>query len=322
MFIRKWIIARLEIFYIFLLDNALKFTLWISKKPLKYLSINRNRTSYYFVLMKSFIAVISLLLCAVLKLHAQQPVDDLISAEKKFASISKEQSTRTAFLSSIDSNCVGFREGNLINAFTEWSNRPEATYKLTWQPEYAVIASSGEIGFTTGPWELRPSSLNDTPVARGHYTTIWKKAFSGKWKAVCDIGTSYNTAYVPAKDVKSKTLSHSNTPLLDSVAAMAVETSFISRLEKDNISAYADCVTTDTWFNINEHQPARNPQAIEQAIHQIPSDIKFAPSGIWISSSNDMICVYGIATSGKQKTGYQRVWGLQNGQWKLLIQVM
>jgi len=272
--------------------------------------------------MKSIIAVISLLLGIVLQLHAQQAVDDLISAEKKFAAISKEQSTRIAFLTSIDSNCVGFREGNLINAFTEWSNRPEATYKLTWQPEYAVIASSGEIGFTTGPWELRPSSLSDTPIARGHYTTIWKKGLSGKWKAVCDIGTSYNTAYIPSKDIKSKTLLHDSAPALDSISAIAVEKNFIKGFEKDSIAAYSDCITADTWFNMNDHHPACNQATIEEAIHQIPSDLKFNPSGIWVSSSNDMICVYGIATHGTQKTGYQRVWGLQNGQWKLLIQVM
>ena len=272
--------------------------------------------------MKLIVALVPLLLLSVLKLKAQQPVDELISAENKFASISKEQSTRTAFLACIDSNCVGFREGNLINAFTEWSNRPEATYKLTWQPEYAVIASSGEIGFTTGPWELRPSSLSDTPVARGHYTTIWKKGLSGKWKAVCDIGTSYNNAYIPPKDIKSKTLPHSAALALDSVAAIAIEKNFIKNFEQDNIAAYNACVTTDTWLNVNDHHPARSQAAIEEAIHQIPSDIKFLPSGIWVSSSNDMICVYGIATRGTQKTGYQRVWGLQNGQWKLLIQVM
>ncbi len=98
--------------------------------------------------MKTIIISITILLLCIVQVQAQQPIDQLIAAEKKFANTSKEQTTRKAFLANVDSNCIGFNKGEEVNIFTQWTTRKEDSSKLTWAPELAIISSSGEMGVT------------------------------------------------------------------------------------------------------------------------------------------------------------------------------
>jgi hypothetical protein len=82
--------------------------------------------------MKTTILSAAVLMCICFKLHAQQPIDKLIASEKSFAATSKEQTTKIAFLSFLDSNCVGYRNGEQVNLFEEYSKRKEDSSKLTW----------------------------------------------------------------------------------------------------------------------------------------------------------------------------------------------
>jgi len=63
---------------------------------------------------------------------------------------------------------------------------------LTWKPAKAVIAESGELGYTYGFWTL--IFQNDT--SHGTYLTIWKKDANGKWKYIADTG---NEGLAPEK---------------------------------------------------------------------------------------------------------------------------
>src|SRR5215831_15342243 len=156
-----------------------------------------------------------------LKAISQKPIEQLIATEKNFANTSKEQTTKKAFLAYVDSNCIGFNKGEQLNVFREWTKRNEDSSKLTWAPELAIIASSGELGITTGPWEYRARSLNDTPIAHGNFTTVWKKKDDGKWKAMLDMGISYsqkipNSAVIKKIELtRPKNISVDTTTLLE-----------------------------------------------------------------------------------------------------------
>ena len=61
--------------------------------------------------------------------------------------------------------------------------------KLTWKPAKADIATSGDLGYTFGTWELTGKSLAGEPVhLTGKYATVWKKQADGSWKVVLDLG--------------------------------------------------------------------------------------------------------------------------------------
>jgi hypothetical protein len=273
--------------------------------------------------MKMTILSGTVLVCICFKLHAQQPIDKLIAAERSFAATSKEQTTKIAFLSFLDSNCVGYRNGEQVNLFEEYSKRKEDSSKLTWAPEFAVISSSGNIGATTGPWEYRQSSLKDTPVAHGHFTTIWKKNDKGEWKAAFDMGISY--------DQKQNSNNKTTEIILTKPAVMEEETgalalidlNFSDAFEIDKKYAASKVITNDSWFSIQGNAPYKDVTSITEAMNRNTDKIKFSPpSHVIVSDNTDMFAVSGNAQTGDKKQAYMRLWIKQGDMWKLLMMVI
>ena len=73
------------------------------------------------------------------------------------------------------------------NALGPWT----ADFKLTWKPEYADMASSGDLGYTFGTYEATAKDAQGNLVTHyGKYATIWKKQKDGNWRVVLDMGNS------------------------------------------------------------------------------------------------------------------------------------
>lgn len=65
----------------------------------------------------------------------------------------------------------------------------DTTVRLTWAPDTALVAASGDMGYTIGHWQLlRLGAPADSAAARGRYLTVWKKQPDGGWKVAADIG--------------------------------------------------------------------------------------------------------------------------------------
>ena len=114
----------------------------------------------------------------------------LIAADNAFSKMSEEKGMKNAFIEFIDSNGVLLKPNHLpimgANAIDYLIQQNDSAYTLTWEPYYADVANSGEMGYTYGIYELRPKS-KDT-IIYGSYTSIWKKQNDGKWKFVLDTG--------------------------------------------------------------------------------------------------------------------------------------
>ena len=59
--------------------------------------------------------------------------------------------------------------------------------RFTWWPDTAVVAASGDLGYTLGRYAVRDEAGDTT--ATGHYVTVWQKQPDGSWKIAVDIGT-------------------------------------------------------------------------------------------------------------------------------------
>jgi ketosteroid isomerase-like protein len=71
-----------------------------------------------------------------------------------------------------------------IAASATWT--PES-YQLTWKPEGARMASSGDMGYTWGHYEgVSKDAQGNTVKTSGRYMTLWKKQSDGKWKVEVD----------------------------------------------------------------------------------------------------------------------------------------
>ena len=117
-------------------------------------------------------------------------IDDLFNTENSFAAWSVEHGTKAAFLNFLDSNAVVFEKGKAVNGIDVWIKKAAGAGILNWRPTYGFISSSGDLGITTGPWTFQPKTTNDSVVASGQFSTVWKKNKGGVWKVVLDLGNN------------------------------------------------------------------------------------------------------------------------------------
>jgi len=64
----------------------------------------------------------------------------------------------------------------------------DSTFSLTWDPVYAEIAASGDLGYTVGRYTLSIGSGDSASTEEGTYLTVWRRQPDGSWKVQADIG--------------------------------------------------------------------------------------------------------------------------------------
>jgi uncharacterized protein (TIGR02246 family) len=60
--------------------------------------------------------------------------------------------------------------------------------KITWRADKADVAKSGELGYTSGTYQMSFSDPAGKTVSdKGKYVTVWTKQTDGSWKVLLDI---------------------------------------------------------------------------------------------------------------------------------------
>lgn len=114
----------------------------------------------------------------------------LMQADRAFSRLSKEKGMVTAFLHYMDSNAVLLRPNLYPIAGADAQRFLKSTtdtgFTLTWEPQAADLAQSGDLGYTYGLYNF---SSRDTSF-QGTYVSIWKRQADGSWKYVLDTGNA------------------------------------------------------------------------------------------------------------------------------------
>jgi ketosteroid isomerase-like protein len=63
-------------------------------------------------------------------------------------------------------------------------------FRITWTPARAVVAASGDLGYTTGTNEVSmPDSTGRVTRMTGNYLAVWRRERDGRWRNVEDYAT-------------------------------------------------------------------------------------------------------------------------------------
>ena len=112
----------------------------------------------------------------------------ILETDRAFSEMSRLHGMKKAFIEYIDSDGILLRPNHLpivgADAIDFLSQSNDSAYILTWKPSSGEVASSGDLGFTYGIYNLQ---LKDTTI-NGTYVSIWKKEKGNKWKFVLDTG--------------------------------------------------------------------------------------------------------------------------------------
>lgn len=258
---------------------------------------------------------LALLLCSAVGVSAQSPLS-VVQAEKAFAAYAITHNTKSAFLQFADSAAVVFDKGKAINALECWQHVPDGKGKLLWHPAFFAMAASQDIGFTTGPYEFR-KTMDDTAIASGQYTTVWKKQPGGEWKFLVDIGIDYSISQYNKQAI-------TEAPPLTSAkdtGVWKIEQQFIQQYTLAGSTAYSQVTIPASWFNMNQLSPVRGTQQIMKAISNNDL-IQYMPVAGGMSAAKDLAYIYGTTLSGGKTENYLRIWGYTDKGWIILVQVV
>ncbi|UOG76455.1 nuclear transport factor 2 family protein [Hymenobacter tibetensis] len=121
----------------------------------------------------------------------QSDYQALLSAERAFAAFTGKHGIKAGFTRYLAEEALVVVKGRYQLGKPIYEKMPEQATLLSWWPVYADLSASGDFGYTTGPFEVRPQAATDTPVGFGHFTSVWRKTSTGEWKVVADVGITH-----------------------------------------------------------------------------------------------------------------------------------
>ncbi len=122
----------------------------------------------------------------------KKPVADpqvLIDADLAFSDLSVNAGLQKAFIEFADDSVVLLKANRMPilgknSLIKSYEGKSDSGVTLSWKPEKAIIAESGELGFTYGLWTL----IAAADTSYGTYLSVWKKDATGNWKYIADTG--------------------------------------------------------------------------------------------------------------------------------------
>jgi ketosteroid isomerase-like protein len=119
----------------------------------------------------------------------------LMDADREFARRCQEKGAAEAFFEFLDADAIWLPAGEMpihgrdaVRVKLAARNLPGV---LTWTPVAAQAATSGDLGYTWGNYELRGENVEGKGRASyGKYICIWKKREDGSWRVVLQSSSS------------------------------------------------------------------------------------------------------------------------------------
>jgi ketosteroid isomerase-like protein len=251
-------------------------------------------------------------------------LQSLIAAERAFARHSERAGIKESFVANLGTDGILFRPGP-VNGLDWFRTRPGGTGYLSWEPEVALIASSGDMGYTTGPWELRARGATDTVSGAGHYVTVWKRDSTGTWKMAADIGTSHRWVERPADAAGYVVLTAS--ALGDSARRLLFSRdSVLGREGLRQTETLLPAMANAGRLHREGALPALGADAAREALRNDDRTFYSTPLGGAVSRAGDFGFTYGsyelVATFNKsgERGFYMRIWQPDDsGAWRILL---
>ena len=282
------------------------------------------------------VAAFALLMpAAAQKTKSADPLTQMVATESAFSRMSQEKGTREAFAAFIADDGILFRPRAVVGK--KWMQEhplPSSDKRplLTWQPIYAFMSRSGDLGYTTGPWQYKNDIKDAKASAFGNFMTVWKKQADGNWRFVLDLGISNPEPRVQAKPTFARSvIGRSAAVDVDATRAdLLNEERQYSKASADLGAAEAFLLNADVGVRVyRENQmPFVGRPASAKAMYPATTIWTWTPDFADVSRAGDLGYTYGTYDLRDKKTNavtesgnYARVWKKVAGMWRVAIDV-
>ena len=259
----------------------------------------------------------------------------VVAAERAFAADARVMGIAGSFnkWSVPEAIVIGGGQAQRIGEAYPDGPKPADEPLLEWWPNFAGVARSGDLGFTTGGVAFNGRRT-------GHYFTIWKRQPDGSWKWVYDGGSGASAADVPGPDTEPVILpmgpellevvdagqAPSTVPASDRAMAevRTAEAALAEAAAIDQTAAHLAVLADNGRLYVAPRPPAIGRDAFAEALSGWPDTFRFGPTeGGGASGYGDLVWTYGPATwlhDGLSRAGhYVRLWQRQEAGWKIVL---
>jgi len=290
------------------------------------------------------IATLALLTACAPRVPAPPPVGDaggaslsaeaeVVAAERAFAAAAARDGVRDAFLAFAHDSALALQP-EPGNAKELWRARPRTAGRLAWYPAWARAARSGDLGFTTGPFETTDSA--GAVRGYGQYVTVWRRTADG-WRFVIDLGSPHPRPDAAPAEWRATARDPSTaeaTPDVDADAArslLAADSGFAARAATDGLEA---ALRTYGDAEMRLLRPRAFPRVgLGAALAALRGDgarrYTLRPARAFASAAGDLGWTWGEYQwvhpgAGRRESGhYLRIWSRGPGRgWRVLLDVV
>ena len=250
----------------------------------------------------------------------------LIATEDAFAASAGDIGTNAAFLAYIADEGILFKP-NPVNG-KEFLLNSESSSRgiLKWFPIYAALSQSGDLGFTTGPWEYSENEKESTKNSYGNYCTVWERKTDGDWLFLIDFGNQNEKPNSLPPRLKSFR-NYSARPIKN-VLNKKEDPAELFELDKHlQLDSFVKYLSPDSRFLRDGIFPLIGAGDISAYISGNETYCCFKPEGGKISLSNDFGFTYGkyentnAKKNIKEQFNYLHIWKKEGKQWIILADI-
>lgn len=261
----------------------------------------------------------------------------VVETEHAFAQYSIDHGMKDAFINFAAPDGVLFRRGP-VNAIELWKSRNTApTALLTWWPSYADVSLAGDMGWTTGPFEIREKPTDEKPAGTGHFFTVWQRQPGGAFRFVVDLGIEHPAPAAPETtltypawlkhgettppasdaDAARRSLADAERSLVEDSASKGMTTALLSRADE-----------TLRLYRQNTF-PVVGREAARKTLKDMTEFVRWETLKTDVAASGDLGYAYGtyaVMPKGSERPSeqgnYARVWRRQGkGPWRVVFNV-
>jgi ketosteroid isomerase-like protein len=257
------------------------------------------------------------------------PIDDTAAAremaktDRDYSALSVEKGMPAACVVYFADDGIAFAP-RAVNGKKYWGTRKEFPGILVWEPVFAGSSRATDLGYTTGPWELKKKDGTGS-IAFGNYVTIWRRSSSGGWKIVLDVGVDNPQPTEPPPALQ----------VLPAEAA-AAQREEAQRNYRRTARAFAEHAREDVGKAIIESAapeirvfrdksfPAIGTLAAQVILGSEHGKVVQQAGGTKLSSSSDLVYTYGNYSEERgnitDRGIYLMIWQVDlNGDWKVVL---
>lgn len=247
--------------------------------------------------------------------------DPVIAAERAFAADVASRGWAAGVRASADADAVVLSPGPVNALSTLSTDAAEEGSPLQWWPAYAGVARSGDLGFTTGPFQIRGQGYI------GNYFTVWIRHPDGAWKWIFDGGVDVLDEAPPTQDAPVERLPIATRDGESEAAALRavqqIDAAIASEALEDAPAAILARLSDDGRVNRAFLPRAVGRDASRETLRGHASAIRFEPLGGAASRAGDLAFTYGNARwmdESEDVIGYYaRIWQLRREGWQLVF---